>query len=556
MSGEYIQMSGRAGRRGLDDRGVVILMLDEKMEPAIAKGMVKGEPDVLNSAFHLSYNMILNLMRVETFTPQFMLERSFHQFQTQAEIPQLENRAHELELDLSELKIDDEPSVKRFYELRTQLDKLSEDMTKVVIHPSHSLPFLQPGRFVRVSTGGLNFGWGCVTFFQRKIIKDSKAKRGGNPRASDEELKKLGADGYIVDVLMHCKRVDQNTPRRLEATSASDGDMAVVPCDINDTSGETIVVPVLLSCIDRISTVRVHLPKDLKSSKERKDMRKRMVEVERRLGGKIPLLNPINDMGIADPEFKTLVGKISSMEKKLHEHKLFGSDDEANLFTSYQQKVALQGQLRDLRHKITEAQSAVQLDELKCRKRVLRRLGYTTEEDVITMKGRVACEITSGDELLLTELIFHSVFNDLTVEQTVSLLSCFVFQEKTNNEPPKLKDDLAAPLRIMQESARQIAQISNECKLRVNEEEYVESFKPELMDVVNAWCRGAKFSQICRMTDVFEGSLIRAFRRLEELLRQMCQAAKAIGNVDLENKFADGIVKIKRDIIFAASLYL
>ena len=29
-------------------------------------------------------------------------------------------------------------------------------------------------------------------------------------------------------------------------------------------------------------------------------------------------------------------------------------------------------------------------------------------------------------------------------------------------------------------------------------------------------------------------------RRLEELLRQMCQAAKAIGNTELENKFAEG----------------
>ena len=29
-------------------------------------------------------------------------------------------------------------------------------------------------------------------------------------------------------------------------------------------------------------------------------------------------------------------------------------------------------------------------------------------------------------------------------------------------------------------------------------------------------------------------------RRLEELLRQMCQAAKAIGNTELENKFAGG----------------
>ena len=38
----------------------------------------------------------------------------------------------------------------------------------------------------------------------------------------------------------------------------------------------------------------------------------------------------------------------------------------------------------------------------------------------------------------------------------------------------------------------------------------------------------------------YTGSIIRAMRRLEELLRQMCQAAKAIGNTELENKFAEG----------------
>lgn len=63
----------------------------------------------------------------------------------------------------------------------------------------------------------------------------------------------------------------------------------------------------------------------------------------------------------------------------------------------------------------------------------------------------------------------------------------------------KLKDELASPLRVMQEMARRIAKVAIESKLPIKEDEYVQSFKVELMDAVIQWCRGASFSDICKV---------------------------------------------------------
>lgn len=51
----------------------------------------------------------------------------------------------------------------------------------------------------------------------------------------------------------------------------------------------------------------------------------------------------------------------------------------------------------------------------------------------------------------------------------------------------------------MQEIARRIAKVSKESKLEINENDYVKSFKVELMDAVVQWCRGASFSDICKV---------------------------------------------------------
>ena len=50
-----------------------------------------------------------------------------------------------------------------------------------------------------------------------------------------------------------------------------------------------------------------------------------------------------------------------------------------------------------------------------------------------------------------------------------------------------------------------IVRVSKECHIDVEEEVYIERFKPYLMDVSYAWCNGSSFLDICRKTDIFEG---------------------------------------------------
>ncbi|KAI6651637.1 Superkiller viralicidic activity 2-like 2-like [Oopsacas minuta] len=531
-SGEYIQMSGRAGRRGLDDRGIVMLMVDEHMDAAIGRSLLQGDPHPLNSAFHQTYNMVLNLLRVDGINPEYILERSFHQFQNNCGIPELETRLQDLDAKKACICIRNEDQISSYYKIKQQIDRLKGECQKYILKPQYCLPYFQPGRMLRVTNGEDNFGWGAVINFHRKANPEAKK----NPK-SDEFV-------IVVEVLLSCTTESVKKAPKCPPEPAKPGEPK-----------ELQVIPVLLEAVADISVVRLYLPDDIRSVEARRKVERCMDEVANRFNGDFPKLDPILDMNIKEDGFKELDKKIKLLQGRLESHQLHDSLELEALYAMFKEKERLQTEAKQIRKDLKLAESVQQMDELKRRKRVLRRLGYASANDVIEMKGRVACEISSGDELLLTEMIFNGAFNSITPEQCVAILSCFVFQEKCD-EQLQVAENLSGPLKLMQQCARRIGTVSVEAKMAVDEQEYVNSFKPHLMGVVYSWAKGAHFGDICKMTSVFEGSIIRCMRRLEELLREMAQAAKTIGNEELEQKFNDGTLKIKRDIVFAASLYL
>ncbi|KAK0521413.1 ATP-dependent RNA helicase mtr4 [Tilletia horrida] len=541
-SGEFIQMSGRAGRRGLDERGIVIMMFDEKLEPPAAKAMVKGEADRLDSAFHLGYNMILNLMRVEGISPEYMLERSFFTFQSRASIPGLEEELHAAEQARDSISVKREEEVAQYYNLRQQAEKLTQDFIAIITSPRYSLPFLQTGRMIYVKYGELDFGWAVAVNFRKKVAAKGKTL--------DEKVPEQ--EHYIVECLLHCDDESSGPAKGTQdANTEALSTGQVRPCPPKKL-GKVLLLPILLSTVTKISGIKLHLPTDLRNRDSLETVRKNLSEIKVRFPKGIPLLSPVKDMKITSEEFKTLMRKIDLVEKHLAEAPIAKSKELSELYEAYSQKMDADKACQELKAKIETVQNILQLDELKCRKRVLRRLGFTTADDVVEKKGRVACEISSGDELLLTEMMFNGLFNELTAEQCAALLSCFVFNEKTESKV-RLREELQQPLRTMQEMARRIAKVSVESRLPVNEDEYVQSFRVELMEAVLMWCRGQKFVDVCKTSDVFEGSIIRAFRRLSELIRQMVAAAKAIGNLELESKFEQSLALLEREasIIFS-----
>lgn len=78
---EFLQMSGRAGRRGMDKVGHVAIVASPYQTVAEAQALAQAPPDPLGSRFTPTYGMVLNLLQRHTLEEaQFLISRSFGEF--------------------------------------------------------------------------------------------------------------------------------------------------------------------------------------------------------------------------------------------------------------------------------------------------------------------------------------------------------------------------------------------------------------------------------------------------------------------------------------------
>ena len=194
-----------------------------------------------------------------------------------------------------------------------------------------------------------------------------------------------------------------------------------------------------------ISSLCVALPKDLRSREARQAVQRAVAGLMARLGGKsgggLPTLEPGRDVALTgadqaeDVEIKLMLQRREEVLSQLREHPLYREEKELNNTKKdglsletvpepgsesklgraeeaehalYQLKAEKQLQIGEIEERLRESQLSSFRRELHQRSRVLQRLGHCTKDGVVLLKGRAACLVNTADELLSTELLFHS----------------------------------------------------------------------------------------------------------------------------------------------------
>jgi len=267
-----------------------------------------------------------------------------------------------------------------------------------------------------------------------------------------------------------------------------------------------------------------------------------------------PRLDPVKDMKINQLDFVDAWHRRAILQDRMAASKCHTCPKLPEQVALLEQRQGLRELVEDLKHS-TSDESLMLMPEFQSRIEVLLALNYIDADRNVQLKGRVAREINTCDELLATELIFENALDDLVPEEIVALLSCFVFQEKETSEI-SLTPTLEAARTNLKKIAARVAEIQISCGVPLVVEEYVRTLHFGMMEVAYEWARQLPFADITSLTEVQEGSIVRCITRLDETCKEIRNVARIIGDTSLYTKMEEASRRIKRDIVFASSLYV
>ncbi len=137
----------------------------------------------------------------------------------------------------------------------------------------------------------------------------------------------------------------------------------------------------------------------------------------------------------------------------------------------------------------------------------------------LTSKGEFAASIF-GYELILSELQEEGILDQLNEIRLCVLLAALVFEPRKNDHLPRLSPESFKMAKGLEPYVYRIHK--RESKYRISP--YTKAPHFHLAPAMEAWCRGVEFDKLFRVTTADEGELVRYFRMVIQLLREILHA--------------------------------
>ncbi|MSV47736.1 MAG: DEAD/DEAH box helicase [Actinobacteria bacterium] len=474
--GQFTQLTGRAGRRGIDDQGSAVVLWSPFCTFAQVATLAASREFPLVSSFRPTYNMAANLIeRYEEAPAMEVLTRSFAQFQTDRAVVLLSARVHNLELEIDEYRSAEASNSELVFDVA---------------------------------------GYVEITDSIRQLKRDAR----GNRAAVDRALAALRPG----DVLERGTRKGSKLFLVLSVSSRKGGVMRVrgVNPSGNSASVEAATVSGSLQPVAHIDLPVPYMPKD-------PNYRRQCAGLLKRLNPK--RLNParLPDRGQqgsgserseaaaiwgADPYLDALQAQ---QDHPLHDH-----PDRDQLMRVQFGLSKLQQEQQSLVQEIDRRGSGL-VQRFGSVREVLERTGHS-DGWALTPAGLRLRRIYHESDLLISLCLTEGIFDGLEDAELAALVSCATYEHRSSEPAPAPllpSTELRKRFGLMQSTWKRLERLERGLKLPLSRE-------PEAGFAASAWSwsAGQELDDILD-DDLLGGDFVRNVRQLIDLLRQFGDVA-------------------------------
>jgi ATP-dependent RNA helicase HelY len=531
--GEYTQLTGRAGRRGIDVEGHAVVLWQPGLDPGSVAGLASTRTYPLNSSFRPSYNMAVNLTgRAGRKRASALLESSFAQFQADRGVVGLARRLRRVKEagdDLARQISCDRGDFLEYAALRRRLTDAERGASKGRASAQRAqarrvLATLRRGDIIRVPSGR-RAGFAVV-------LNPPPAEGGFSPNRADGplvltehgQLKQLSAVDFPVpaEPVEHLRipgSFSERSPKhRRDLVSSMRSKIAGRDFDYSPRRGRSAGSakdndderP-----LDSVSTGRDSDPGD-------DDWRDRAAAADRRAEGADDRDEPVND--------------IDALRRQLRRHPCHSCPDREQHARVAERYFRQQKEVEDLERQINSRVHVIaRTFDRVCA--VLDELGYL-DGDTVTADGQRLSRLYSELDLVAAECIRRGLWDGLNPAELAACVSVLSFESRKqpdDAEPVRLPK---GPVRdVLTEMGRTWAELDQ--LERRNRVSFLREPDSGFVWAAYRWVRGVKLEDVLdSVPGLTPGDFVRSVKQLIDLLDQIAAAASydAKGNAAAKAK--------------------